>query len=84
LSDETNRGAVFGRVVLYASVGGLLGPLVAGQLANMEERLPWLAASVCCALSSFVLLLTRPGEARSANLVELAEPLGERRAATAA
>merc|ERR1719409_57888 len=63
-SDATNRGRVFGRLLMCRNLGQMFGPFVAGLLAEIDPiRAPWVLASIAAVLSAAVLACCRPPDA---------------------
>lgn len=49
-TDERSQGAIMGINTSYQSIGQILGPIVGGILATIMIPLPFLAASIICAI----------------------------------
>jgi len=62
--DASNRGAVFAQVQMFTNFGRMVGPVVAGHLAELDAvTLPWYFAGSCCMLSALMLPVLRRGTA---------------------
>ena len=82
LTSDARRTRYLGYISGAYSAGFILGPVVGGLLANMGPRLPFLAASVLCALN-FGLVYFLLAESRHGSLARAVrlDPLGQIRRA---
>ena len=59
-TEPTNRGKIYGQVSMWQSAGRMVGPLVAGHLADYDPiRMPWLFAGISCLLSAAALAVAK-------------------------
>merc|ERR1719213_159804 len=57
-TDATNRGKLFGWIMMYNNAGRMLGPIAMGHVADVRADLPFVGAAVGAAISALLLLPT--------------------------
>merc|ERR1711871_225412 len=56
LTDATNRGKLFGWIMMYNNAGRMIGPTAMGHAADVRVDLPFVFASVGCVVSVLLLI----------------------------
>uniref|UniRef100_A0A6S8E8T2 Major facilitator superfamily (MFS) profile domain-containing protein n=1 Tax=Aureoumbra lagunensis TaxID=44058 RepID=A0A6S8E8T2_9STRA len=58
-ANISNRGATMARVQVFLNCGRLIGPVLAGHIADTDpNRAPWLLAGTACLISTFCLFIS--------------------------
>ncbi|HEX2951932.1 MAG TPA: MFS transporter [Armatimonadota bacterium] len=73
--DET-RGMEVGKVLAWSSLGSIVGPLVAGMLAERSTILPFLMSGIMMALAAIPLFWIRTNLPAPSSLPQTTAPVG--------
>jgi DHA1 family multidrug resistance protein-like MFS transporter len=60
---ETSRGLDLGKTLAFSALGGAIGPILAGYLADFSISAPFFVSGVLMVASAGVLFALRPGQA---------------------